>query len=539
MIKERVKNDIRKINIWQLLFAMMFSAMLIASRHTFDLKADRDTVDTVFITDFHFVDCVIWIAAAVIVYIALKGAAYVFASAASRFFTHNVGGGYRLFLFAALFLMMMWLPYLLSYFPGGIFSDTVDSINMALYQNALDNHNPILYTLLWRLLFWIAGTFSGRNVYAGLNLFTVVQTFVCALALSYFLFRCYRWGCNKLFIYLCLLVFSVFSLYPFYGISLWKDTPFSIMTFVFSVFLYDLFKNSPERISTRQLVMYCIGSVLIIFLRNNGIYVAAFYFVAVTLILLMMRRKNIAVKIGIASAVMLVVSGMIQGSVYDTLGYDINSHTESLGIPMQQVAYIISTDGKLTEDDIEEINNLMPLEKWRELYDPTIADYIKFSGDFNREYMENHAGKFLKTYVHIVLNNPVKAVKAYMLSTIGFWDVFENSGASYICNYNYPNADYVMSDYFASYFQYSFRNIVEPKKYISAAIFVWIMLGTVCICLAEHHYSGLLCVMPTMGLWLSVMLAVPLSYSFRYVYALFLCVPLYLIVCIDCFRKQV
>lgn len=92
MIKERVKNDIRKINIWQLLFAMMFSAMLIASRHTFDLRADRDTVDTVFITDFHFVDCVIWIAAAVIVYIALKGAAYVFASAASRFFTHNVGG---------------------------------------------------------------------------------------------------------------------------------------------------------------------------------------------------------------------------------------------------------------------------------------------------------------------------------------------------------------------------------------------------------------------------------------------------------------
>ena len=450
-----------------------------------------------------------------------------------------LGGGYRLLIFAALFLMTMWLPYLLSYFPGGIFSDTVDSIDMALYKNELDNHNPILYTLVWRFIFWIAGTFSGKTEYAGLNLFTVVQTFACAFVLSYFLFQCYRWGCNKLFIYLCLLVFSVFSLYPFYGISLWKDTPFSIMTFVFSVFLYYLFRNSPERISAWQLVIYCIGSVFIIFSRNNGIYVAAFYFVTITFILLIMRRKNIAIKIGIASAAMLTVSGIVQGPVYDSLGYDINSHTESLGIPMQQVAYIISTDGKLTQNDIDEINNLMPLEKWRELYDPTVADYIKFSGDFDREYMENNSGKFLKTYAHIVLNNPVKAVKAYMLSTIGFWNVFENSGASYICNYNYPNVDYVMSDYFEYFFNFSFRNMVEPRKYISAAIFVWIMLGTVCICLAEHNYSGLICVMPTMGLWLSVMLAVPLSYSLRYVYSLFLCVPLYLIVCIDSFRKQV
>ena len=221
--------------------------------------------------------------------------------------------------------MTMWLPYLLSYFPGGVFSDTVDSINMALYKNELDNHNPILYTLVWRFMFWIAGTFSGKTEYAGLNLFTVVQIFACAFVLSFFLFQCYRWGCNKLFIYLCLLVFSVFSLYPFYGISLWKDTPFSIMTFGFSVFLYYLFRNSPERISAWQLVMYCIGSAFIIFSRNNGIYVAAFYFVTITFILFIMRRKNIAIKIGIASAAMLTVSGIVQGPVYDSLGYDINT----------------------------------------------------------------------------------------------------------------------------------------------------------------------------------------------------------------------
>ena len=92
MIRKKVKNCIHRVNIWLLLFAMMFSAMLTASRHTFDLRADRDTVDTVFITDFHLIDCVIWIVAAVIVYIVFKGVMYIFASSAGLFFTHNPGG---------------------------------------------------------------------------------------------------------------------------------------------------------------------------------------------------------------------------------------------------------------------------------------------------------------------------------------------------------------------------------------------------------------------------------------------------------------
>ena len=103
MIREKVKKCIHRVNIWLLLFAMMFSAMLTASRHTFDLRADRDTVDTVFITDFHLIDCVIWIAAAVIVYIVLKGVMNIFASSAGLFFTHNPGGLSTVYIFCTFF----------------------------------------------------------------------------------------------------------------------------------------------------------------------------------------------------------------------------------------------------------------------------------------------------------------------------------------------------------------------------------------------------------------------------------------------------
>ena len=136
------------------------------------------------------------------------------------------------------------------------------------------------------------------------------------------------------------------------------------------------------------------------------------------------------------------------------------------------------------------------------------------------------------------MKNPVKAVKAYLLETMGFWNVFESSSTAYICNFHFGNVEYFMSDYFEYHFGISFRNLVEPKNYISSAVFVWMMLATVCVCLAKRYYVGILPVLPTAGLWLSIMVATPVAFSFRYVYAVFLCVPLYLMICVKAIRKN-
>ena len=95
-----------------------------------------------------------------------------------------------------------------------------------------------------------------------------------------------------------------------------------------------------------------------------------------------------------------------------------------------------------------------------------------------------------------------------------------------------------MSDYFDYHTDISFRDMVEPKTYLSAAIFVWVMLAAICICLGKRNYMGIIPMLPTLGLWLSVMVATPVGFSFRYVYAVFLCVPLYLIICIGANREK-
>lgn len=504
------------------------------SCHIFRSPTGVSTIESVYVTDFHFVDAIMWLFMVPIVYLLMKGAAFVLQALGAVFFREERKGkaGIWLLIGAFLLLMVLWVPYLMSYWPGGIYSDTVDSINMALGKDALDNHNPILYTLIWRLMFRVTGAFSGAGEYGGLKLFTVVQAVLLALTLAGFVTWCYKKGLHKSFVALCLLLFGVFPLYPFYGIALWKDTLFSLVVFIFSVFLYHAFAEGQGELSWKQLFLYGLLSVLIIFLRNNGIYIAVFYAVIIALIAFCLKWKRTAFKIGGLSAAIIIIAAVIQGPVYDNLGYNVDRSRESLGIPLQQVAYIVTTDGVVSEEDMEMLSAIMPLENWKALYCPEVVDTIKFDPSFDKEYLEEHTGEFIKTYLHMVSQNPVKAGKAYLLAAMGFWNVFESSSTAYVCNFHFGNVEYFMSDYFDYYFNISFQNLVEPKHYISSAVWVWLMLGTIFLCLAKRNYKGLIAVMPTLGLWLSIMVATPVAFSFRYVYALFLCVPLYLIICL-------
>lgn len=530
-----VAKTIRKINWALLLFSAIFSVMLIVSRHVI-YTPDGTNLENTFVTDFSVLDGAGFCVLLPLIYVAVKGLLFLLRQISGVFFQEKRKAKKYVFVLFFLLIMLLWLPYLPSYWPGGIYSDTVDSIRMALGQDALDNHNPILYTLLWRLMFFLTGAFRGETEYYGLELFTVVQLAGMALVMAGFVYWCYRKGFHKLFIAFMLLIIGIFPLYPFYGISLWKDTIFSLVVFLFSVFLYQTFSVKETELSWMELAAYCLFSLLLVFLRNNGIYVMIFCAVLIVLICLK-KQKMTAMKIGIASLVIAIGSLVIQGPVYDAKGYNVDRTVESMGIPIQQVAYVLSTDGAVEEDELAFMEQIMPLENWKALYEPTVVDYIKFDPTFDRRFFQENSREFTGHYLHMMLQNPVKALKAYALATIGFWDISRGSASAYICNFHFSNSGYVMSDYFDYYTGLSFRELVEPREYISAALWAWLLLLCISICIQKRYFTGLIALLPTLGVWLSIMVATPLSFSFRYVYSLFLCAPIYLIVALRACRE--
>lgn len=80
----------------------------------------------------------------------------------------------KLFIAGSVLIMLLWLPYLLAFWPGFIFGDTISSISQAIGDAPLSNHHPVFYTMLIECAFKVAALFGyGRTT--GLALLSAIQ----------------------------------------------------------------------------------------------------------------------------------------------------------------------------------------------------------------------------------------------------------------------------------------------------------------------------------------------------------------------------
>ena len=126
-----VVKTIRKMNWALLLFSAMFSVMLIVSRHV-TYTPDGTNLENTFVTDFSMLDGAAFCVLLALIYAAVKGLLFVLGQISGVFFQEERKAKKYVFVLFFLLIIFLWLPYLPSYWPGGIYSDTVDSIRMAL-----------------------------------------------------------------------------------------------------------------------------------------------------------------------------------------------------------------------------------------------------------------------------------------------------------------------------------------------------------------------------------------------------------------------
>ena len=514
------------ISVPKAIFSALFSLMIVLSRHVININVDRSSIESTYFTDVHAIDLLFWLAIGVLVYFVCM----LIPKLRYDMFFESEGRKTGWIAFAIGFgvIAVLWLPYIFSFWPAGIYSDTMYSIWISLGDEPLTTHEPLGYTLLWKIMYAIGGGNLDPGNYGGMYLFTVVQYIGMASLLSSFAAWNYKRGLKKGAFTAMILFFAVFPIFPFYALSLWKDTVFGIVIFLYSWFLFcmcERIKASDGDVSAKDLILYVLMSVLCAFYRNNGIYVMIV--VSIFVVLSNIKLKKVFKKLGIASAATIVACLIIQYPICSAIGLNVDKAVESLAIPLEQTAYIISTDGKLDESDINVINEIMPVEMWKDIYSPINTDYLKFDPSFNASYVNDNPGKFMGTYFHICLKNPVKAVKGYLLATIGFWDMFEDTGNAFMCTESIAWTGVFQEDWFSYKTGVDFRSLVEPRKPIPAAIWVWIMLFAFFMIMDGADVKKLTPMIPPIGVWVTIMLAVPLAFSFRYIFAVFLCLPIY------------
>ena len=137
-------------------------------------------------------------------------------------------------------IALLHIPYLLAYWPGFIFNDSISSINQALGNTGYSNHHPVAYTMI--IQGCISFTHSlGFSTTTGCALYSLLQTVIMALSYSILIqWVIQRSGIRKVWAIALVVAFGITPYIVTYSIAMWKDPLFSAAIVVITVLLFDL-----------------------------------------------------------------------------------------------------------------------------------------------------------------------------------------------------------------------------------------------------------------------------------------------------------
>ena len=436
----------------------------------------------------------------------------------------------RVFFIVLFTIVLCWLPYILSYFPGGVFVDTKESYNMALGKAKLTNHHPLLYTGIIKIFTDIGEYFGDAQI--GFQIYTVVQFAIFALVVAYFIYWLYKKGISLKIIVILTLFVGLFKWLPLYAITIWKDTPFAIGILFYSFVIAKIVNSNGEELrKPHTIFQYLFIALFISFIRNNGIYVV----VPTTFVLMIAYRNIFKRKWSIFYTLItieIIAIMIVQGPVYKY--FDVQGEfRESVGIPLQQICYVIAHEGNVTEEQLEFINNIEKIQNIRDRYAPWDVDMIKYY-EFNDKYLEENKIQFFKVWLQIFLQNPADYVKAYVLNTMGFWDVnrtLDTNKKDYVYTdmKKMPGSAYLFifdqHDFINEKFGVSIKDKLNPENLISAAVFEFIVIFNLIYVFKLKKKKILLIYLPVLFTMGTLFIAVPVAFSLRYASAIIFFMP--------------
>lgn len=433
-------------------------------------------------------------------------------------------GSPKVFCLAWGLIFLCWIPFLLAFWPAGLVGDGAHTMAEALGHGAPSgNHWVVLYILTLRFFIRLAAVFGG-GLSAALCLYAVAQSLAFSAACAAVVYKLYTLGVPRLAVTACGIMYGCSGFFATYGMAVWKDTLFSAAVVLLALQLWDF---SAHGISRRGTLGAFALMLFLCFWRNNGIYV-----VAPTLLVLLIACRGKARRLLAAGAVTLVLTAVIQGPVYDALGIGKDSLTESISVPLQQLAATINEDRPLTEEQQQVLFTILPEEVWRSDYEPCLSDPLKSSSEMDTEYLETHFGDFLGGWAQLLPANLDVYVEAYLLQTLGFWK--PGSWLGYYYDYFVGIQDlygYGITgvDWFQTWFGHGLSGVLEQTtRFVSSGTMVWVLLGAFFFCLCKpkgRRRGDLLLLTPLLFSWLSLMVAVPIAQSYRYILMLPLALP--------------
>lgn len=433
----------------------------------------------------------------------------------------------RLFIFTA--LLLCWLPWFLYDYPGVMTPDSISQFSQATGLIPYSSHHSLIHTLLFRLLYRLGFGLTG-SVNAGIAFYTVFQ--MCALAASetFCLSLLSKYGVPRRLLVCWLLFWGLMPYNGIYAVTMWKDVPFSAALLLYAAALCCFIKEGCPGFRTRPglyALLACSGWFTCM-LRSNGVYVFLFMLPFV----LFVFRRHIGRMAPLQISIVLLAL-LIKGPVFTYFGVASPHFTESLSIPLQQVARVVTEGRELTADQTALINQVVDISLIPEYYDPVISDPVKALVIYNNaDYLADHKGEFLKLWARLLITYPRDYMEAFIDQTKGYWypapaQLRTNEGIS-------PNdAGLAWPHLLRGQLPVKISEILLKMPDLfpvygilwSIGAFTWLMLFLAAFQLLYGTRASLLLYLPFIGTILTLLLATPVASDLRYAYPMILGMP--------------
>lgn len=526
----------RRSFVLSAVFSFFFSLMLDLKSHIVFSGITRGRIDTNYFTPAGAKDIVAILCLGFILFFILLNLLDLILYILHHFHLKNLIGfrfqGKKWILVFFILLVLIWGISYLAMWPGTSMWNDIDAI---LKHGPIGEsfRSPVLYNLVVDFFLEVlCDPLTNPNL--GFGLFALFQLLLMAAVVTYVLWWTY--AVAKIRSAYTVILFLFFAFYPvigLYAFSIVKDTPYALCMLLCIPFLYDLIRE--QKIALRNKILFFIIAVCSIACRNNGKI-----FIPLLIIITILFVRKCWKFLAIAGASVLVILTLSTGLLTKNVPY---RFTEAVGMQLQQVAAVLSYDGRISDEDREFLYQIKDEEYWvgtdTASYSPMIVDPLKMTDDdaisinsylINDDFLNAHRMEFLQVYLRTLVKNPSLCVKAWLMNSYGFWAYGTLS-----------DEQAFMSEIHTSYYDYhrdpklpSFISEKVQKYYDSlpktstgsAGTFIWLVLFMTVLLLAAKKGRYTLLMMPILLNWLIIMVFTPIAFGFRYVFYYLLIIPL-------------
>lgn len=437
----------------------------------------------------------------------------------------------KIFIVSFISMFVIWMICYIVTFPGGGDYDTYFQLSA---PGAASTQHPIGYSYLLNFFIVKLGyNLLGSSV-AGWGIFTMLQMLFVIFTLSYTNVFLAKRGCSKRILYILTAFYMFIPIYAVYSVFAVKDVMFATLLIYLFMFLVKLVESDGKILKDKKyMIIYILLSSVLFIIRSNEI--VTYLLITIVVCICYKRFLNKILLLCLLIPILFNFSvNVIISSRYNVKHY----FQESMAIPLQQISATIYSDRKLSSSELDMMSHLLDLKEIKKSYNVGSVDAIKWHKDFDREYLQVNKIRFLKNWFTMLVKNFDIYVESYALQTYGYWSfgLLSDNGMFSDTQSDTQN-DFIESkkkqyniyfeDLLPDNIQHKFDSFYDNNvRFLSGGTCFWILMFLILILKYNKQSRYIIVMLPLLSVWISMMVAAPISSSVRYMYSFTLLLPI-------------